>query len=107
MNLDNPIMEFSYLILVTIAWIWATSQVWTAIQYPTGWRWSVSFWLSAKAFFLTQAGLIWWFNWTSTTWLERSIYVLVVAHLIVFVHWLRLRNPAGAPGDFSGMPEKR
>lgn len=103
MNLDNPTMEVSYLILVFCSWVWAMSQIRAAWRTPTGWRWSVAFWLSTKAIFLTNAGLIWWFNWTTTRWLELSVYLLVAAHVVTFGQWLRLEHPSEG---FDGLPAR-
>ena len=91
MNLDNPRMEWAYVILVFISWTWTISQWRMAFRKGGSWHWSTALWLTAKSVFFTTAACVWWFNWTEgDPWLERAIYTLVIAHIVVFIHWLRL-----------------
>jgi hypothetical protein len=90
MNLNNHAMEIAYGILFIVSWAWAFSQLKVAIKRGGSWRWSVAVWLLTKANFLTQAGIIWWFNWANPVLLEWSVFLFAAGHVWSFINWLRL-----------------
>lgn len=91
-NLLTP--EVAYAILVTVAWIWAISQVIWFFRYRTGWRLTTAIWLTTKASFFTYAGSIFWFDTFNTDMHSILIWALAIAHAGAFIHWVRL-SPEG------------
>ena len=90
MILDDPWIEAAYLVLITIAWSWAVSQICYAVKYGGAWRWITTYWLASKATFFTVAGSVWWTNHLNETVFRLALYSLVLAHLVAFLKWLTL-----------------
>ena len=91
-NLLTP--EVAYMILVTVAWVWAISQWVWLVRFRTGWRLTTALWLTTKALFFTWAGGVFWFDWFDAETHAILIWSLATVHLIAFVHWVRL-DPEG------------
>ena len=103
MILDDPWIEAAYLILITIAWLWALSQLRYAVRYGGAWRWITAYWLASKAAFFTVAGSVWWTNHLNETVFRLALYSLVTAHLIAFIKWITLpKTTALAPEPRKG-----
>jgi hypothetical protein len=99
-------IDIAHLVLATVAWIWALSQIRAAIQELRGvrnpdettlervWRLATALWMTTKASYFTFVASVWWFDRFVLHEYEVAIYFLATVHVIAFVPWLLLRRRA-------------